>query len=107
MTQLTPEQLNAWLLDSTRPKPVLVDVREAWEVGICKIPGSLHIPLGTVPARAGELSAQSDTVLVCHHGARSMQAGVFLEHQGFDKIYNLSGGVNAWAHAVDNTMPIY
>ncbi len=45
--------------------------------------------------------------MICHHGARSFQAGMFLEQMGFGSIINLQGGVAAWARDVDPTMPTY
>lgn len=107
MQQITPAALKSWLDDTSRPQPVLVDVRESWEVEICALPGATHIALSTIPARAAELDRAAELVMVCHHGGRSMQAGLFLERQGFARIHNLAGGVDAWARAVDPTMPTY
>lgn len=107
MKQLAVEELKRWLEDSTRPQPVLLDVREAWERAICSLPGSVHMPIGAVPARADELDAAAETVVVCHHGARSAQVAAFLERRGFARLYNLAGGVNAWARRVDPSMATY
>ncbi|GAI20520.1 unnamed protein product, partial [marine sediment metagenome] len=90
-----------------RPQSVLLDVREGWEVQTCAMPGITHIPMGQIPARAGELDEDADIVCICHHGARSMQVASFLERQGFAKVYNLTGGVHAWAEQVDPAMPKY
>ena len=78
-------------------KPLLLDVREPWEFQICNLPGSMLMPMHTIPARHTELDPNADTVVICHHGARSMQAAMFLERAGFARLYNLTGGVNAWA----------
>ncbi|MGB7543359.1 MAG: rhodanese-like domain-containing protein [Burkholderiales bacterium] len=107
MTQLTPDQLKTWLADSIRTQPVLLDVREPWEFQICQIPGSLHIPMNTVPHHKDRLDPDADTVLICHHGSRSFQVGIFLERAGFSRIFNLDGGVNAWARQVEPAMPVY
>ena len=107
MNQLAPAALSAWLADPARPRPVLLDVREAWEFERCSIPGSLHVPMREVPARAAEIEADREVVVICHHGGRSMQVGLFLERQGYNKVYNLSGGVDAWARTVDPSMPVY
>jgi rhodanese-related sulfurtransferase len=107
MTQLTPQQLTEWLADSGRPRPVMLDVREPWEFQICRIPGSLHIPMNTVPARKDQLDADAETVVICHHGSRSLQVGHFLERAGFSRVFNLNGGVNAWAMQVEPAMPVY
>lgn len=86
---------------------VVVDVREPWETDICEIEGSLKIPLATLPASVGQLPQDKRLVLVCHHGARSMQAVMWLRHQGFDNAVNLRGGIDAWARAVDPAMATY
>ncbi|WP_234084009.1 rhodanese-like domain-containing protein [Azonexus sp. R2A61] len=107
MKQLGPVQLAEWLADESRPRPVLVDVREPWEVELCRIEGAEHIPMHTIPLRAGELPADRDVVVICHHGGRSMQVAFFLERQGFASVHNLAGGVEAWACEVDPGMRRY
>lgn len=107
MQSMTAQELALWLADESRPKPVLLDVREPWEFATCHIAGSLLIPMGTVPARMTELEEDAPIVCICHHGARSMQVGAFLERNGFSQITNLTGGVHAWALQVDNSMPTY
>jgi len=107
MRELTAAQLKAWLEDEGREPPVLLDVREAWEVQICRIPDSLHIAMGEVPARAGELDPEAPLVAICHHGGRSMQVAVLLERNGHKNVYNLVGGVDAWSRTVDPSMPVY
>lgn len=107
MQQITATQLKEWL-DSPGDlsKPVLLDVREPWELEVCRIAGVRSMPMRSVPARYLELKRDIDTVVVCHHGARSYQVAMFLEHQGFTQIYNLYGGMAAWAQAVPGT-PTY
>ncbi|MDP1952553.1 MAG: rhodanese-like domain-containing protein [Betaproteobacteria bacterium] len=107
MTQITPQSLQQWLADESRKPPVLLDVREPWEYQTCHIDGSVLAPMNTIPARAQELDRDTDTVVICHHGARSYQVCVFLERNGFSNLYNLQGGVNAWADQVETTMPRY
>jgi rhodanese-related sulfurtransferase len=110
MDQITPPQLKEWLEQShagTRGKPLLLDVRESWEMEICKIPDSLPMPMGGVPARYRELDAAAEVVVICHHGARSFQVAMFLEQQGFGHVFNLYGGVDAWSQQVDPAMPRY
>jgi rhodanese-related sulfurtransferase len=107
MEHIRPEQLNAWLSDTGRGKPVLLDVRENWEFQTAHIAGSVLIPMGGVSTRHAELDPQAEIVVICHHGGRSMQVAGFLEHKGFSKVYNLTGGVNAWARTVDPSMPTY
>lgn len=107
MERLSPPQLAAWLKDAARPRPLMVDVREPWEVQTCRIGESLHLPLNEIPARFNELDAARDIVLICHHGARSLHAAMFLERQGFTAVWNLDGGVDGWARSVDPSMPVY
>ncbi len=107
MKQITPAALAEWLADGARGKPVLLDVREPWEYQTCRIEGSRHVPMGEIPARAGELDPKAEVVVICHHGGRSMQVAMFLEKQGFSDVINLAGGVDAWARTVDPAMPVY
>jgi len=107
MRNLTPTDLAAWLADETRDKPVLLDVREPWEFQTCHIEGSQHIPMAAIPARVAELDPDAEVVVICHHGGRSAQVGIFLEHQGFSRVINLAGGVAQWAAQVNPRMPQY
>jgi rhodanese-related sulfurtransferase len=107
MKSLSVRELPDWMADEQRAKPVLLDVREPWEQQICTIEGSELMPMRTVPARASELEPDRETVCVCHHGGRSMQVAMFLERQGFRNVYNLTGGVDAWARLVDKAMATY
>jgi len=107
MQQLLPAQLAEWLADAGRPPPQLLDVREPWEFELCQIAGSQHMPMHLVPLRCQELDPEQDIVVICHHGARSMQVAMFLENRGFASVHNLSGGVNAWAMNVDPAMRRY
>lgn len=107
MKQITPGELAAWLADAKRDQPLLVDVREPWEWQTARIEGAQHIPMREIPARAGELDKGRDVVAICHHGGRSQQVAMFLEKNGFAKIHNLQGGVDAWSRTVDPTVPTY
>jgi len=94
---LDPAGLHA-LLDSAAP-PQLVDVRSAAEVGRGVIAGAKHIELAALPARAGELDADAPCVLYCLSGARSAQACALLAQHGFQRLYQLDGGIAAWVRA--------
>jgi rhodanese-related sulfurtransferase len=87
-------------------QPQLIDVREPWEFEICHIPGSLLLPMGQVP-KSVERFRQRETVVLCHHGIRSLQVVRFLNHYGIDTCINLDGGLDAWAREVDLDMPTY
>ena len=107
MQELSPNSLAAWLADATRPAPQLLDVREDWEVATCAIKGSIAIPMGQITERTNELDPERPVVCYCHHGMRSLQVGLFLEHQGFGQVLNLDGGIDAWARTVDPSCPTY
>jgi rhodanese-related sulfurtransferase len=85
----------------------LLDVREDNEFEFSHIKGSIHMPLNQVPQRIKELDSGSETIVICHHGIRSQQAAVFLDHSGFNQIYNLSGGIDAWSVECDSTVLRY
>ena len=107
MKQLSPLELQQWLADASRAAPLLLDVREPHEYALCHIADSRLIPLNELPARSDELDRDAEIVAICHHGMRSFRAGSFLEQAGFARVYNLQGGVDAWAHDVDPGMARY
>jgi rhodanese-related sulfurtransferase len=82
-------------------------VREPWEHQTARIEGSKLVPLGEVAERLGELDQTQEVVAICHHGGRSMQVAMFLEKNGFSKVHNLSGGMDAWSKNVDPSVPVY
>lgn len=105
MKQIRAHELAHWLAD---PKPpVVLDVREPWEVATASLPGSVHLPMHEIPARFTELPTDRPIVCLCHHGMRSLQVAMFLERQGFSGIHNLAGGIDAWSRDVDPTVPTY
>lgn len=106
MRHFQAADLKGWLV--AQPGPVtLLDVREPWEFERCRIDGSRLIPLAQLPARLGELDPALPTVVICHHGVRSLRAAAYLEHCGFADVVNLSGGIDAWAKTVDPGVPVY
>jgi rhodanese-related sulfurtransferase len=107
MKNIAPAELSAWIADAAREKPVLLDVREPWEFQTARLEDSLLVPMREIPSRLGELDPGAQTVVICHHGGRSLQVALFLEKQGFANVYNLAGGVDAWARSVDPAMPVY
>ena len=107
MEHISAAELAVWLTDSTRVQPLLLDVREPWEYETCRIDGSVLMPMASVPGRQEELDPETPVVCICHHGARSMQVGAFLERAGFANVTNLTGGIHGWAMQVDGSMPTY
>jgi len=104
--QLSPLELQERLAKEAGSL-VFLDVREPWEYDICHISGSLHIPMGEIHTRLDELNTEHEWVVVCHHGMRSYQVAVYLQQNGFSKVINLAGGVDAWAVQVDLKMSRY
>lgn len=107
MQHIRPAELKAWLEDPQREKPLLLDVREPWEFERCHIEGAIPMPMNGIPARLQELPQDKDIVVICHHGVRSFHVARFLDHSGFTRIINLTGGVDAWAKEADPSMPTY
>lgn len=107
MQNLTAPALAQWLADPARPAPVLLDVREPWEIQTASIGGCVSIPMRDIPARSEELEDDAPIVCICHHGARSASVAGFLEARGFTQVFNLQGGIDAWSRQVDPSVPTY
>ncbi len=91
-----------------KEKPVLLDVREAWEYQTAHVEGSLLIPVGEMAARANnELDPEAHIVVMCHHGSRSMNVAVWLRNQGYERAQSLAGGIEEWSRTVDSGVPRY
>jgi len=88
-------------------KVLVLDVRNPEEYQICRIPGTMLIPLPVLPQRFGELDRDRELIIHCKSGMRSQKAIQFLREQGFRKLTNLKGGILAWAERIDPTMPKY
>ena len=104
MRELTPQAVAA-LRDTTEIQ--IIDVREPWEYELCHIEGTLHIPLGQIPARLAELASDRPLIVLCHHGMRSLQVAHYLLSQGYQDVTNLSGGIDAWARDIDPALALY
>ncbi len=116
MQELNAQELKAYLdtcqLEPNRQQPLLLDVRQPWEVENCKIEiyninNSVFIPMAQIPAEMESLDSSRETVVICHHGIRSRSVARYLEQHGFSNIINLSGGVAQWAKMVDSEMAVY
>jgi rhodanese-related sulfurtransferase len=86
---------------------LIVDVREAEELALARFPRAIHVPMGELPSRLAELDANREIVVVCHHGIRSAQVAMYLASNGFERVSNLSGGIDAWSATVDPLTPRY
>ena len=87
--------------------PELIDVREPWEFEICRIEGSINIPMSDIVRARESLDRQTEKIIICHHGLRSSQVAAFLESIGFEAVVNLEGGIDMWARLVDPAVPTY
>jgi len=85
----------------------LLDVRNAHEFEIARIPGARLVPLGELAMRIAELDPERGYVITCHHGPRAVQAFYLLQSAGFRRLQILTGGVDAWAIQIDPSMPRY
>jgi rhodanese-related sulfurtransferase len=103
--EILPEQLSERLGRGERP--VILDVREPEEIAIASFPAAIHIPMSEIPSRASELDPQAEIVVVCHHGIRSAQVAMYLARLGFERVCNLTGGIDLWSAAVDPAVPRY
>jgi len=109
MLEIGPREYRArWSeTDEQSGRVILLDVREDHELAVARLPQAHHVPMGEVPARIGELDASKPLVVLCRSGGRSAQVGRYLEQHGFSDVYNLTGGINAWAEELDPTLTIY
>ena len=101
---ITPLELKERL--QTGDRPVLLDVREPWEFTLARIEGSRLIPMGELPDRFSELDPAAETVVICHHGARSAYVARALGDAGFANVLNLEGGLDAYSR-IDDSVPRY
>ena len=106
LRQMTVQQLQE-ALAADAGSLRLLDVREPWEWQVARIEGSELVPMREIPARAGELDRTHPTVVICHHGMRSLQVVAFLQRQGFGNLHNLQCGTDAWARQVYPAVPVY
>ena len=104
MQRMTAPQLARYLQDSS---PLLLDVREPWEFEICRIAGSINIPVAQVEQHLQQIRNATEAVVICHHGVRSLRVIQYLQQQSIDNLINLDGGVDNWAREVDADMPVY
>ena len=101
------EFVDRWPRAAERSDVVLLDVREHEELEHAALAFAKHIPMAQVPARLDELDNDATIVVMCHGGMRSAQVANFLAANGFSHVFNLAGGIDAWALEVDDTIPRY
>ena len=94
-------------MESSTEQPILIDVREAWELEKCKLPHTVHVPMREIPSALGPFDLDAEMVIICHHGIRSRAVANYLSQQDFSRVINLSGGIDQWAKQVDPNMASY
>jgi rhodanese-related sulfurtransferase len=104
-TTISPHDL-ARRLREPNP-PLLLDCREADEWQFCRIEGARHMPMSEIRTRIHELDRGQEIVVYCHHGVRSLKVVEFLSQQGFSRLANLAGGIDAWSLCADSRVPRY
>lgn len=85
---------------------MLLDVREPYEYDIANLGGEL-IPLQEINARWQTIPMEKTVVVHCRSGQRSQKAIEILQDKGFTNLFNLKGGILAWAEEIDTTLPRY
>ena len=85
----------------------LLDVREAYEAEIVRIPGAIRFPLSELHARLHELDSSDTFTVHCHKSGRSLEAYQILRKAGFARVHVLAGGIDAWAERIDPSLPRY
>lgn len=85
----------------------IIDVREAFEWDICRIEGTTNIPMSELIESIEKIPQQEKTVIMCHHGVRSLNVIHYLKTKGFHRLINLEGGIDAWAIEIDKSMNRY
>jgi rhodanese-related sulfurtransferase len=104
--ELGPQAVVQLLADE--PETQVVDVREEWELELAPYPISvIHIPMDQIRDRLAELDPKQVVVLACRSGNRSRTVGGLLEHNGFQRVINLDGGILAWSRELDPSIPNY
>lgn len=109
--QVRPADLAEWLQAHAADQPVLLDVREPWEVQTASVRPEgctlLTIPMNLVPVRLNELDPDRPVACLCHHGGRSQQVAMYLAQRGFAEVANVAGGIDAWSRELDPGVPRY
>ncbi|MFS2101450.1 rhodanese-like domain-containing protein [Variovorax sp. Varisp85] len=112
--QVRPADLAAWFAQDADATPLLLDVREPWELQTASVVPQgftlVAIPMNEIPGRLAELNDGQPGLRIaclCHHGARSQRVAAFLNQNGFDQLANVAGGIDAWSSQHDPSVPRY
>ncbi|MDM0030707.1 rhodanese-like domain-containing protein [Variovorax sp. J22P271] len=109
--QIRPTELADWFARNPNARPVVLDVREPWELQTASVAPQgftlATIPMNEIPARVSELDPGQRIACLCHHGARSQRVAAFLAQNGFGEVANIAGGIDAWSAQHDPSVPRY
>lgn len=94
-------------LDTQSTTTVLLDVREPFELDICRIAGATHIPMRQVPEQLSTLPTDRHILVLCHHGRRSLNVTEFLRSRGYTAVSSVAGGIHEWAERIDPALARY
>jgi rhodanese-related sulfurtransferase len=112
--QIRPAAFSPWLAAQSSP-PVVLDVREPWETHTASVKpladapafDVILMPMQSIPQRLAELPQDRPIACLCHHGMRSQQVAAFLLNRGFERVVNISGGIDAWSQELDTSVASY
>lgn len=108
--QVRPADLDAWLA-AQGGNGVVLDVREPQELRAASVQPQgfelVAIPMGSIPQQLARLDPDRPVACLCHHGARSMRVAMFLAQNGFARVANIAGGIDAWSAERDASVPRY
>jgi len=88
----------------------LIDVREREEFALARIDGARLVSMQEIPAelqKLQELASETELLLICHHGVRSLQAAQWLREQGLENCFSVTGGIDRWSREIDPSVAIY
>jgi rhodanese-related sulfurtransferase len=105
VAELQVETLRDWRQKNV--PHVLLDVREPVELETAAVDGATWIPMGEIVGRIDEIPLDVPVVVMCHHGSRSSKVAAYLDGAGRSSVYNLDGGIDAYAARVDDSIPRY
>jgi len=110
--QVRPSGLAAWFAaQAGNAPPLVLDVREPWELQTASVKADgfdvVAIPMNEIPARIAQLDPGQPVACLCHHGARSQRVAMFLAQNGFTRVANIAGGIDAWSAERDEGVPRY
>lgn len=95
------------LLADPQHRAVLLDVREPFELDIARVAAAQAIPMREIPQRLADIPRDRPVLVLCHHGGRSLRVTHFLRAQGYEKVSNVAGGIDAWAEQIDPSLRRY